>query len=181
VTIEFALERADRLAPPVVTVLAWIAFASLAKQHAGDAASWVLSATVLGSALTCTIAAQRGRRHAAALGAVATSALLVLLAAASAGLSVRVGLKCTLIELIAAALPYGSVAYVAIRRGLEVGAARYAAVAAAGALAGHAALHITCPVRTQGAHLMAFHFGGVVLAMLLGTLGARLSRKESPA
>jgi hypothetical protein len=51
--------------------------------------------------------------------------------------------------------------------------------AAAGALAGHAALHLTCPVRAATPHLLAFHAGGVLLAAALGLSVWRSARRAA--
>ncbi len=52
-----------------------------------------------------------------------------------------------------------------------------AVATAAGALVGQAALHLTCPDRTAGLHVLAFHCGGVALAALLALgVGRRLAR-----
>jgi hypothetical protein len=45
-----------------------------------------------------------------------------------------------------------------------------AAAAAAGALAGDAALQVTCSAHGVGLHLLAFHAGGVVLAAAAASL-----------
>jgi len=77
------------------------------------------------------------------------------------------GVKCMALELVAAAIPW-----VGFRRVTGVGGTKWegAAVAAAGALAGHAALHLSCRVPNASAHLLVFHVGGVVLAAALGAL-----------
>ncbi len=59
------------------------------------------------------------------------------------------------------------VAWRAGRRGEK---ATVALAAAAGALAGMAALHVACPVHDERAHLFVFHVGGVVVAGLSGAL-----------
>jgi hypothetical protein len=45
-----------------------------------------------------------------------------------------------------------------------------AQAAAAGALAGQAALHLGCSMHAQAPHLWVFHVGGVALAALAGWL-----------
>ena len=71
-------------------------------------------------------------------------------------------------------LPLATTAYLAIKRQSTLGSTFYAAVAAAGALAAQAALHITCPSRTAMAHLLVFHTGGVLLAAMIGAMIAGL-------
>ena len=74
-------------------------------------------------------------------------------------------LTCVRWELIGAALPLAAAA-VAFRRDPRPGA--LAQAAAAGALAGQAALHLSCPGRHDAVHLWSFHVAGVMLAALLG-------------
>ena len=49
------------------------------------------------------------------------------------------------------------------------------------ALAGHAALHLSCPVQSSAPHLFAFHLAGVLLAAALGVLIARTRRLQRQA
>jgi hypothetical protein len=103
----------------------------------------------------------------AVLVALATSAAFALAAASTHLLAPAIGVKCTLLELVAASLPWLAYRFAA---GPSRARPASAAVASAGALAGHAALHLTCPVPHADAHLLVFHFGGVVLAALLGAI-----------
>ncbi len=79
------------------------------------------------------------------------------------------GSQCLLLEQVAALLPFGALVF--LRRG---GALEFAAAASAGALAGQAALHLTCPDHLNATHLLAFHFAGVVVAAAWGAMGGRL-------
>jgi len=76
-------------------------------------------------------------------------------------------IDCSLFELLAAALPLAAAAVV-YRRNPSPG--MLAQAAAAGALAGQAALHIACPGRHDVVHLWVFHVAGVGAAALLGLL-----------
>jgi hypothetical protein len=106
----------------------------------------------------------------------AGSAFLSAYAASGAGLEVAIGLKCVALELLAASIPLAT-ALLLVRGGsLSASWALFAGVSAAGALAGHAALHLACPVRTAAPHLFVFHTGGVLLAVLLGLSAWRLRR-----
>jgi hypothetical protein len=89
--------------------------------------------------------------------------------------------KCVAIELFAAAWPLGAAALAKglVRRPRSPWAT--AALAASGALAGQATLHLTCPVRLAEPHLAVFHTGGVVLAALLGASASRLPRFRAAA
>jgi hypothetical protein len=52
-----------------------------------------------------------------------------------------------------------------------------AAAAAAGALAGVAALQLTCGAHVAAPHVLAFHAGGVVLAAVTARLAWRWPRR----
>src|SRR5207253_2978471 len=80
---------------------------------------------------------------------------------------VPVELMCTSFELIGAALPLAAAAW-AWRKNPQPGA--LAQAAAAGALAGQAALHLACPGRHDAMHLWMFHVSGVLLAAVAGWL-----------
>lgn len=112
-------------------------------------------------------------------GTLRAGALVVL--AASAGFAFAAGgvpgvppsgahlgageLQCPLLEFIAAALPFAAAAW-AYRGNLRPGV--LAQAAAAGALAGQAALHLACPGRHDAVHLWVFHVAGVAAAALIG-------------
>ena len=77
------------------------------------------------------------------------------------------GVDCMLDELVAAALPLAATAWMFRRRPFP---GALATAAAAGALAGQAALHIGCSGSHNASHLWVFHVGGVAAAALLGWL-----------
>jgi hypothetical protein len=82
-------------------------------------------------------------------------------------------------ELLAALLPLGAV-YWAARRGGVWNAPVAATAAAAGALAGQAALQLACPAAAHETHRLVFHTGGVLLAGLLAAMSSPfLHRPES--
>lgn len=110
-----------------------------------------------------------------ALAALTVSALFAVLTAATPGIFPLTGLRCLGFELLSAVWP---IAAVVAFRGLPSVTRSFhaAALAAAGALAGQAALHFSCPVSTAGPHLMLFHFGGVALAALAGWAIPRVAR-----
>ena len=116
------------------------------------------------------LAASAGVLRAGALVVLAASAAFALAAGGVPGLpfgrALQGGeLSCTLFELIAAALPLAATAVV-FRGDRRPGA--LATAAAAGALAGQAALHIACSGSHNVVHLWVFHIGGVAAAALLG-------------
>lgn len=127
---------------------------------------------------------------AASAGALRAGAVVVL--AASAGFAFAAGgvpgvpalrdlapveLLCPAMELTAACLPLAAAAWL-YRTTPRPGA--LATAAAAGALAGQAALHLTCPGAHNAVHLWTFHIPGIALAALLGYVAeAQLSSARS--
>jgi len=128
---------------------------------------FVLVAAIGGVTLT------RGRERVAVLVMVATSGLLAHLAGTSTGLSAAIGIRCAFRELWAAVIPWALVPVIARREGVALSPAGLTTVAAAGALAAHAGQHMACKVPHSDAHLFVFHFGGVLLAVLLAAASAR--------
>jgi hypothetical protein len=154
-------------------VSAWIIAVALTKHPARDRMSrfWsvaVLSASVLGIAGILQFDA------AAAATAVALSGIFSAVVGSGGDLAPSAGLHCILAELFAAALPLATTAFLVKtgRAANQVG--RFVAAAAFGALSGHAALHLSCPVRTASPHLWVFHTGGVLLAALVGLAISRI-------
>jgi hypothetical protein len=156
--------RAARVAVAAATISAGAALAGpWARHHYLDASSMALAA---GAALTAAVLAGlgAGRRAAgAAFAACAVSLVVAALASTSPGLFAAVGVHCLALELFTAA-------GLAAAGGLSSSTSGWttAALASAGALAGQAALHLTCPERSAAPHLLAFHLGGVVLAAVAG-------------
>ncbi len=153
-----------------------------------DAEGW--TAAILIAALASALAATAGVLRAGALVSVAAAAAFALaaggapgfaLAGQMGGLAPRVGAECLLAELLAAGLPFAAAVWT-FRRSPRAGS--LAQAAAAGALAGQAALHLGCPAHAQAAHLWVFHVGGVALAALLGWVAegrlAHLKTSQSP-
>ncbi len=83
------------------------------------------------------------------------------------------GFGCAGMEALAAVLPLMALAAVARLRGLIFGSLAYAGAAAAGALAGQAALLLTCPSHDLS-HLLVIHSGVVLLAAMIGAGVPRL-------
>lgn len=150
----------------VAALAAGVALAAIAKQHSPHAHDWVQAVSALGLATGLAYFASSTKRFGAVGVAVAASFGLALLGASVPGLSPAVGLKCFLFELATATVP-GVVAWRAARRGELT---TVALAAAAGALAGMAALHVACPVHEETAHLFVFHVSGVIVAATLGWL-----------
>ncbi len=152
--------------------VAWALAVALAKHRAADRESWLLSAA---AALCVSVlgVVQLGA-WAATAAAVGLSGLFSGLIGSAGMLSPAIGIKCTLIELIAASLPLATTAFLVLKRRVASSARHFSAAAALGALAGHAGLHLTCPVHTASPHLWAFHTGGVLLAAMVGLAVSRI-------
>jgi hypothetical protein len=149
-----------------------------------DPEAWVPALVV--AALAAALAGTAGVLRAGALVAVAAAAAFALAAGGAPGFAFAgqmgglvpgLGIECMIAELVSAALPLAAAAWV-FRRDPRPGA--LAQAAAAGALAGQAALHLGCSAHAQAAHLWVFHVGGVALAALAGWIaeGRLLSVRE---
>jgi hypothetical protein len=99
--------------------------------------------------------------------AVATSGLLAYLSGTAAGFDPGIGIRCTFRELWGTAIMWTIVMVASRRAGFAPSKWNATAVAAAGALATHAGQHLACKVPHSEAHLLVFHLGGVILAILL--------------
>jgi hypothetical protein len=154
---------------------AWVVFLAAARQRLPVGRSWAMSIFVLALAAVAAAGARRFGRL-AAVAALGLSSLFTLAGSAEGGLQAALGAHCVLIELMSAALPLGTTAYLALHRRAgwtEVSSWTFAGAAAAGALAGQAALHQICPAH-GAAHLTVFHTGGVLLATAIGVVTWRL-------
>jgi hypothetical protein len=121
-------------------------------------------------------------RHAwvAAALAFAIPSGAALLLAHGGPLGIGQGVRCVLHELATAALPLGGL-WLA-KNSTRPGRVTVMAVAAVGALAGDAALHLSCPDAGSLSHVLVFHVGGIVAAALLGIALSPLFRAHaSPA
>ena len=133
-----------------------------------EAEGWAAALLVLVAA--AALAGSAGALRAGALVTLAASAGFALAAGVPevsfAAVPAHAGeLECTVLELIAAALPLAAAAWL-FQRDPRPGA--LAQAAAAGALAGQAALHLACPLRANPVHLWAFHVGGIAAAAIVG-------------
>lgn len=154
--------------PAAAAVLAFVAPLLFARHL--DAEGWDAAILVLVAATA--LAASAGTLKAGGLVALFASAGFAFAAGgvpgfprAGAGLVPNLGMECLTVELIAAVLPLAAAAS-QFRRNPRPGA--LATAAAAGALAGQAALHLGCSAHGQAPHLWVFHVGGVALAALVG-------------
>ena len=173
--------RADRRvgrAVAVAIVLAWIVLLVFAQHRAEGATVWLGAAVVgLGAVVAALAGVRLGGRI--ALAAAGASALFALFAGTGADVGLERGMPCMGSELFAGFVALGVAWAIRSRQGELVGPGFLGAVAAAGALAGQAALNVTCHVRDALPHLLVFHTGGVIVAALIGAaLGAVQAKRQ---
>jgi hypothetical protein len=176
------LEDLPRAPPRVVLPLAAAAAAALVvaatRTHSGAPRDWVAAGALALAA--AAVAARAARGAAAAIAAVVGSILFAAWGDAAGPLSLADGLKCAATEIAAAAVPLVAALALWGRGGATPG--RLAGAAAAGALAGQAALEIACHAPDAAAHLLVFHTGTVIAAAALGAAaGLRAARRPRPA
>jgi hypothetical protein len=150
----------------------FLLLAALARHRSREAGDWIAAAVLaLGASLLAALGVRRARfaipaAAAAALGAAA-------LAVRGGPLDAALGLRCALDEMAAAALVVGAM-WLALRGGSTSPArSAWSAAAAAGALAGDAALQLACASSGELPHALVFHLGGVLAAAALGSLAGR--------
>jgi hypothetical protein len=148
-----------------VSMLLLVGFA---RSRSRSSADWAM-AGVLGG-LAIVVAALARRRPLLVVGVTVLAALAAGLASGQTPLAGAPGVHCLATELASAAVVVGAV-WLAVRGGTTSPArSAIAAAAAAGALAGDAALQVTCGAQDQVPHLLAFHVGGVLLAAAAASL-----------
>jgi hypothetical protein len=160
------------LAPSVGLAFAAIAALRVHAAH-DDARSW-LAAIALGGAAAALITLSRRKSPLLVAGLAVASLVFAMGAGRDGGLEPNIGVHCLAAEILASLFPLGAGLWLVKHGRSDGGMLWFASVAAAGALAGHAALHLTCPVHLQSPHLYVFHTGGVVLAAFLGFLASHL-------
>jgi hypothetical protein len=149
-------------------------FVGFARDRSRLAEDWVWAA-VLGALAIALAAAARRRALLVVAAAVLAAVTAAVVARRPGPLAAGVGVDCLTMELASAAMVVAAV-WLAIRGGTTSPArSAVAAAAAAGALAGDAALQVACAARDAIPHLLAFHVGGVLLAVVGASLlwGAR--------
>jgi hypothetical protein len=172
---EAALRRAARPvleslpARPSRALPALVAGTAVLLAVAGRSPSHAARDVLAGAALAvaaAAVAALARRGWLVAAGAVAVSSAAAALHAGAGPFAWQEGVRCLATELAAAALPL--VVAVGLWRREVPGAWDLASAAAAGALAGQAALALNCHGPDSAAHVLGFHVAGVVLALALG-------------
>ena len=166
-----ALLRA--LALGAAAVVAWGALLLTAPRRADSAVAWFTSAAlgILALFMISVFASARSTWRVLALTSL--SAAVATWAGVTNGWDPELGMQCMLSEFFGSLLLLAT-AYVSARRGGIWNPPTAVTAACGGAVAGQAALHVTCPAMFHQPHLLAFHTGGVVLAALLGSAATRV-------
>lgn len=134
----------------------------------------------LGLAMVALVAAAISRHvrtgAAGALGGMLFASLATSLVTATES-SLQVGFACLSMELAVAAIPIGTTVLLARAKRIVGPPSYYMMAAAAGALAGQAVLEMRCPAGSLF-HMLGFHTGGVLMAIGIAGLIARLPRLQ---
>ncbi len=160
----FLIDAALPVEPPTPAVLERVRRAVVAEEDAQQAAAE---------------AARRPSGPPSAWIAILVAALAAWFDTEGGGLVARVGIECILIELGAAIVPIGFLASRAISGRAPPPVRTVAAFAAWAALSADAYLHFRCPAAHDAPHVAVFHFGGVVIAALLGLVAGRRLRAHA--
>ncbi|HVZ71322.1 MAG TPA: hypothetical protein VHJ20_03015 [Polyangia bacterium] len=158
-----------------VLACVWTGLVLTARHRLGGGPALAGSAALLACAAASVFLVRR-LGGAATVATMIASTLMVALAWQETGAFTPDGLMCLLTEVEVGAIPFVILLGVFLRRRTLDLTAPLVSVAAAGALAGQAALHLTCPGRGAGLHLLAFHAGGVVATIAAAAAAARVSR-----
>ena len=153
-------------------VVAWLFQLTVGGGFQLDRECLVVSLGILAVAIA-SVTVMRGKERLAVVTVVATSGLFAYLSGTAAGLAPGIGIRCTFRELWAAAITWAIVLTVGRRSGVTFSRWNVTAIAAAGALAAHAGQYLACAVPHSDAHLLVFHFGGVLVATVLAALSVR--------
>jgi hypothetical protein len=136
---------------------------AFARHVAPMGSAWLQAALLALAACGLMLLARRRGLGAALLATLVAAA--PALAASPGALALATGVQCVAHELLTAALPL--VALVLFRRTAGISRAALVGIAAAGALVGDAALHVSCSAASSVIHVLVFHVGGVALAAAL--------------
>jgi hypothetical protein len=146
---------------------------TLSRHPPATTGAWLIAGVLAGAACCLMLLARRSGMAAALFATLA--AAVAALVANHGSLDAAAGVHCAIVELLTAAIPLAALAL--WRRAEGISRASVAGVAAAGALAGDATLHISCSAADSVLHLLVFHVGGVALAAALaGLIAGRLLR-----
>ena len=166
IVTELRRENRRRMRVSGIAVIAAFALAVGLARHRSPAQTDRVLAFVLAFAALASAVGAVARDWAVliAIGVPAASVALAVVAGRGGGLQPDVGVECLATELACAGTVIAG-AWIALRGGsTSLGPRTAAAGAAAGALAGMAALELTCPAHGAFSHLVLFHAAGVLLA-----------------
>lgn len=170
-----------RVAASAGAACAAFALLLLVSRHRSPALEDRAIAAGLAVAAAALAAAATRWARAAIPAAVAAALAGAAFAGSSGQLGGGLGVDCVAAEIAAAGMVVGAM-WLALRGGSTSPArSAVAAAAAAGALAGDAALQLTCGERSSLPHLLLFHVGGVLAAAALGALLRRRQVEGSPS
>lgn len=164
-------EKRRRVGAAIAAGASLVGFAllvGLAQQRAPLGPRWEIALALAAVAAASTASAVLFRARALWAILPISAATAVALGTTHA-LDIDAAARCALGEGIGASLPLAALSYLLLRRPFALGPSGAAAAAAGGALAGQAALVLTCPSHGLE-HLMLFHAGTVALAAALGYL-----------
>jgi hypothetical protein len=164
---------AAALAAVSASVLVLLAFA---RARSPSIADWTLAAVLWAIAVAVAAVVSRRPFLAAAIAVVASLAAAVI-SDGPGPLAPGLGIECAATELASSALVAGAVWLTARRVGFPWTPFALAAAAAGGALAGNAALQVTCAAHGSAPHQLVFHVGAVLVA----AAGATLLSLRAPA
>jgi len=152
----------------LMTGVAAVLSAAASRSHAPLGRAWLEAGVV--AAAACGLALLAGRRGMLAAGLAVVAAFAMALLAGAGGPLAAMQLRCSMHEIATAVIPV--VALLRLGPTGTIARAPLIGVAAAGALAGDAALHVACPDAGSLAHVLVFHVGGVVATLGIAALGA---------
>ncbi len=176
IVAELRREARRRALGSIVAICASVLlFVGFARSRSRSTEDWAMAAVL--AALAIALAAFARRRPLLVVGVTVLAALAAGLAFGQTPLAGAPGVHCLATELASAAVVVGAV-WLALRKGTTSPArSAIAAAAAAGALAGDAALQVTCGAQDEVPHLLAFHVGGVLLAAAAASLLWRAAQR----
>lgn len=156
-------------------VLAWVFQLMVGGGFDVDLDCLVESLAVLGIAIASVLLVRWNKNWApiAVATVIGTSGVFAYMSGTNAGLELGTGIRCTFRELWAAGIAWTIILTLGRRAGVTFGRWSATAIAAAAALAAHAGQHLACKVPHSDAHLLLFHFGGLLLATMLGGVAAK--------
>ena len=158
-------------------VLAWLFQLTVGGGFRLDLDCALVSLAVLAVAIGC-VTVLRGNPRLALGTVVVTSGLFAYLAGSAAGLSAGIGIRCTFRELWAAGLTWLCVWAVGRRAGVTFDRRRRRPWWRRELSRRTPGSTWPAPFRTRDAHLLVFHFGGVLVATAVAAVGTR--RAPSP-